>query len=148
MKIENTSIDKSGFKPGARLDVRAKQASVQSCIDDRLEDIGRPELEVSRLEKKIIHNNRAEDLKKEGLTASEILVRGIDEDCREYIRFRTPNRPDEAPMQTDSVEGHQACCDALVGDGLYSKSCSKRAVQSLLNQHALDEKIIRLSSSE
>lgn len=147
MKIANTSINKSGFEPGTRFDVRAEPLSLQSGIDNRLEDIGRPELEISRFEKKIIHNNRAKDLEKEGLTASEILVRGIDEDCREYVRFRTSNRPDEAPMQTDSVKGYKACGDALVGDGIYSKSCAKRAVQSLLNQHAFDEKIICVSSS-
>ena len=148
MKIANTSIDKSGFKPGAGLDVRAKPFSLQSGIDNRLEDIGRPELEISRLEKKIIHNNRAKNLEEKGLTASEVLVRGIDEDCREFIRFRTSNRPDEAPLQTDSLEGYKTCCDSLVGDGLYSKSCAKRAVQSLLDKHALDEKIFCLSSSQ
>lgn len=147
MKIANTSIDKSSAEPGAWFDVRAKQTGLQSGIDDGLENLGRPELEISRLEKKIIHNNRAKDLEKEGLTAAEILVRGIDEDCREFIRFRASNRPDEAPVQADSIEGYKACCDALVGDGIYSKSCAKRAVQSLLNQHALDEKIIRVSSS-
>lgn len=147
MKIENTSIDKSSTEPGAWFDVRAKQTGLQSGIDNGLEDFGRPELEISRFEKKIIHNNRAEDLEKKGLTAAEILVRGIDEDCREFIRFRTSYRPDEAPMQTDSVEGYKACCDTLVGDGIYSKSCAKRAVQSLLNQHSLDEKIFCVSSS-
>ena len=147
VKIENTSSFTEHVKSDFGNVVSPKQISLQGSIGDRASHFGRAEAQDIRLEKKILYNHRTENLEKEGCSALEILTRGIDEDCREFlcIRAQASTRQDEDT--SDCIERHQEGSCNTFGDGLYPSDIAERTVQECINQHPLDEKIFRATGS-
>ena len=141
MKIENTSIITKYVKSDFGNVVSPKQISVQGCIGNRASHFGRAEAEDFRLEKKILYNNRAEDLQKEGCSALEILTRGIDADCREFLCLRAQAQTRQDEDTSDSVERYKEGGCYSIGDGLHPTDIAERAVQECINKHPFDEKI-------
>lgn len=147
MKIENTSTISKHVEFDSGNVVSPKQISVQGCIGNRASHFGRAEAEDFRLEKKILYNNRTEDLKKEGCSALEILTRGIAADCREFlcIRAQASTRQDEDT--SDSIERYKESGCNSFGDGLHPSDIAERTVQECINKHPFDEKIFRSAGS-
>lgn len=147
MKIENTSIITKHVEFDFGNVVSPKQISVQGCIGNGASHFGRAEAEDFRLEKKILYNNRTKNLKKEGCSALEILTRGIDADCREFLCLRAQAETRQDEDTADSIERYKEGGINSFGDGLHPSDFAERAIQECINKHPLHEKIFRSASS-